>query len=108
MNKSNLELLTPLNSVLLLVDYQPAMFDGIGSGDRTYIKNNAVAAAKSASILGVPTILTAIHPEGNGKFISEISSLFPDLKVISRKIPSFDAFEDATVLESLEQQNVLN
>ena len=102
MNKSNLESLTPLNSALLLVDYQPAMFNGIGSSDRTYIKNNAVAVAKSARILGVPTILTAIRPESNGGFISEIGDIFPDLKVISRRIPSFDAFEDIAVLEAVK------
>jgi nicotinamidase-related amidase len=102
MNKSNLELLTPSNSVLLLVDYQPAMFKGIGSGDRTYIKNNAVAVAKAANILDVPTVLTAIHPEGNGDFIKEIGDLFPTIEVISRKIPSFDAFEEREVLEAVK------
>lgn len=102
MNNSKLDLLTPSNSVLLLVDYQPAMFKGVGSGDRTNIKNSAVAAAKAASILDVPTVLTSIHPEGNGEFIKEITDLFPTLKVIARKIPSFDALEDAEVLAAIK------
>jgi nicotinamidase-related amidase len=102
MNKSNLELLTPSNSVLLLVDYQPAMFKGVGSGDRTNIKNSAVATAKAASILGVPTILTSIHPEGNGEYINEIADLFPGSSVIARKMPSFDAFEDEAVLAAVK------
>lgn len=98
MNKSNLDLLTPSNSVLLLVDYQSAMFNGVGSGDRTVIKNCAVATAKAASILSVPTVLTSIYPEGNGEFIKEIAGLFPKLKVIARKLPSFDALEEEAVL----------
>lgn len=97
MNKSNLDLLTPANSVLLLVDYQSAMFNGVGSGNRTLIKNCAVAVAKAASILGVPTVLTSIFPEGNGEFIKEITDLFPKLKVHARKMPSFDALEDGAV-----------
>ena len=72
MNKHNLDLLTPNNSVLLLVDYQPSMFKGVGSGDRTLIKNCAVATAKAASILNIPTVLTSINPERNGEFIKEI------------------------------------
>jgi nicotinamidase-related amidase len=98
MDNSKLDLLTPSNSVLLLVDYQPAMFNGVGSGDRTIIKNSAIATAKAASILNISTILTSIYPEGNGEFIKEITDLFPGLKVIARKLPSFDAFEEDSVL----------
>jgi nicotinamidase-related amidase len=102
MENSKLELLTPSNSVLLLVDYQPAMFRGVGSGDRTIIKNSAVAAAKAASILSVPTVLTTINPQANGEFIKEISDLFPKIKAIPRKIPSFDALEDEAVMEAVK------
>lgn len=66
MDNSKLDLLSPSNSVLLLVDYQRAMFNGVGSGNRTIIKNSAVAAATAAGILGVPAVLTSIYPEGNG------------------------------------------
>ena len=102
MNKPNLDLLTPNNSVLLLVDYQPSMFKGVGSGDRTLIKNCAVASAKAASILNVPTVLTSINPEGNGEFIKEITDLFPKIKVIARKMPSFDALEEEAVLAAIK------
>jgi nicotinamidase-related amidase len=102
MNKSSLDLLTPLNSVLLLVDYQKAMFAGVGSGDRTLIKNCAVATAKAASILDVPVVLTSIYPEGNGEFIKEITDLFPKVKVLARKMPSFDALEEDAVSKAVK------
>jgi len=102
MNNSKLDLLTPANSLLLLVDYQPAMFKGVGSGDRTAIKNNAVAAAKAASILSVPTVLTSINPQGNGEFIKEITDLFPNVQVIARKMPSFDALEEEPVFAAVK------
>jgi nicotinamidase-related amidase len=102
MDNSKLDLLTPQNSLLLLVDYQPAMFKGVGSGNRTLIKNSAVAAAKAASILNVPAVLTSIYPEGNGEFIKEITDLFPKTKVIARQMPSFDALEEAPVLAAVK------
>jgi hypothetical protein len=45
-NDGKLELLTDKNSVLVLVDYQSAMFKGVASSDTTIIKNGAVCAAK--------------------------------------------------------------
>jgi nicotinamidase-related amidase len=89
-----LELLTDKNSVLALVDYQPSMFKGVASGDKTIIRNAAFCAAKAASILGIPVVLSTINPKSNGDFISEITALFPGLEVFARRVPSFDAFED--------------
>jgi len=89
-----LELLTDKNSVLALVDYQPTMIRSVASGDKTIIKGAAVGAAKAASILGIPVVLSAINPKSNGAFFPEISGLFPGLDVFARKVPSFDAFED--------------
>jgi nicotinamidase-related amidase len=70
------------------------MFKGVASGDKTIIKNAAVCAAKAAGILGVPVVLSAINPGKLGKFIPEITQLFPGQEAFARKIPSFDAFED--------------
>lgn len=102
MEDSKLELLTAKNSALLLVDYQPGMLNGIESGSRTTIKAAAVAAAKAASILDVPIVLTSIHPEGNGDFLKDISGLFPGQEVFARKMPSFDAYEDDRVLAAIK------
>jgi nicotinamidase-related amidase len=89
-----LDLLTDKNSILLLVDYQPSMFKGVASGDKARIKIAAVLAAKAASILSVPVVLSTINPQSNGDCIPEITGLFPGQRVFARKIPSFDAFED--------------
>ena len=102
MGDSKLELLTAKNSALLLVDYQPGMFKGIESGSRTVIKAAAVAAAKAASILDVPVVLTSIYPEGNGEFLKDISGLFPGQEVFARKLPSFDAYEEDRVLDAVK------
>ncbi len=89
-----LALLSVENSVLVLVDYQPSMIRGVGSGDKTVIKNAVIGAAKAASILGVPVVLSSINPKMNGDVFQEITSLFPNQEVFARKVPGFDAFED--------------
>lgn len=103
MEKSKLTFLSDKNSVLLLVDYQPSMFRGVGSGDRNLIKNSAVAVAKAAKILGIPVVMTSINPKLNGDFIGEITDLFPKQKVIPRKIPGFDALEDKEVFDAVKK-----
>ncbi len=89
-----LELLSDKNSVLVLVDFQPAMFAGVASGDKTIIRNAATCAAKAARILGVPVVLSAIGPQRNGEFMADVTKLFPGQEVFARAVPSFDAFED--------------
>lgn len=98
-----LELLTDENSALVLVDYQPTMFAGVASGDKTIIRNAAYCAAKAAQILKVPVVLSAINPAGNGKFLAEIADLFPGQEVYARAVPSFDAFEDEKTLNAFKK-----
>lgn len=93
-NVGKLEFLTPQNSVLALIDFQPSMFRGVASGDKSRIKTAAVCAAKAAKILGVPAVLSSINPKFNGDFIKDITDLFPNVEVVAREVPSFDAFED--------------
>ncbi|MEN6611069.1 MAG: isochorismatase family protein [Methanoregulaceae archaeon] len=92
--KGSLELLTDKNSCLVLVDYQSSMFKGVASGDKTIIRNAAYCAAKAASVLGIPVVLSAINPANNGEFMPEVAKLFPGREAFARKVPSFDAFED--------------
>ncbi len=97
MKDSRLELLTDKNSALVLVDYQPAMFKGVGSGNRSSMLDSAVGAARAAALLQVPVVLSSIYPQGNGDFLKDITENFPKVPVYSRKIPGFDAFDDEDV-----------
>ena len=91
------------SSVLLLVDYQARMFWGAPANDSTYVKNNVMALAKGAAVLGVPTVLTTIGAKNNGDFLPEIVEMFPSTPVIDRKLPSFDAFEDKDVFDAVKK-----
>jgi nicotinamidase-related amidase len=88
---------------LVLVDYQARMFYGIESHSRTDIKNNVMALAKGAQILGIPTVLTTIGAASNGPFLPEIVEMFPGANVMDRTLPSFDAFEEQEVLDAVKQ-----
>ena len=77
MENSDLDFITVINGVLLLIDYQPNMLKGVGSGERSAIKVAAVASAKAASMLAVPVVYTAVYPDGNGDFINELTDIFP-------------------------------
>ena len=102
-NDGKLELLTDKNSVLVLVDYQPTMFAGVASGDKTIIRNAAYCAAKAAAVLGVPVVLSTINPQNNGNFLAEVTALFPGQQAYARAVPSFDAFEDEKTYSALRK-----
>ena len=56
-SKTGLEaLLTPENSVLVLIDHQPFQFANLHSHEPTMIVNNVIGLAKSAKVFRVPTI----------------------------------------------------
>jgi nicotinamidase-related amidase len=99
----NLELLTDKNSTLVLVDYQPTMFAGVASGDKTIIRNAAYCAAKAASILAVPVVLSAINPQHNGSFVADVTKLFPGQEVFARAVPGFDSFEDVKTWNAVKK-----
>jgi nicotinamidase-related amidase len=103
LKEGRLELLNDKNSCLVLIDYQPSMFKGVASSDKSIIKQAAVGAARAASILGIPVVLSTINPKTNGEFIPEIATIFIGLEVISRKILSFDAFEDQSVWKAVKK-----
>src|SRR5689334_22802864 len=93
MNKSSLELLTPQNCALALIDHQPQMFFGVGSVDRELILNNVVGLAKTAKIFQLPTVFTTIAAKTfSGPLIPQIQAVFPNLTPIDRT--SMNSWED--------------
>jgi len=97
---SKLEMLSPENHAIALVDYQPAMYQGVQSHDRLVTFNNVQVLAKAAKLFGVPTIVTAVAQDTfSGPFMPEVSSLFPGHTVIDRT--SMNAWLDAKFREAV-------
>ena len=86
-------LLTPGESVVALIDYQPQMFFGVGSHERHAVLNNAVALAKAANLFDVPVILTTVAAQTfSGALLPEIQAVFPDQVPIDRT--TMNSWED--------------
>ena len=97
---SKLEMLNPENHAIALVDFQPAMYQGVQSHDRLVTFNNVQVLAKAAKLFGVPTIVTAVAQDTfSGPFMPEVSSLFPGHTVIDRT--SMNAWLDAKFREAV-------
>ena len=95
-----LELLTPQNSQLLIIDQQPQMAFGVQSIDRQMLKNNVVALAKSAKVFKVPTTITTVETEGfSGHTYPELLAVFPDHKIVERT--SMNSWDDQNVRDAL-------
>ena len=86
-------LLTPGESVVALIDYQPQMFFGVGSHNRHVVLNNAVALAKAASLFNAPVVLTTVAAKTfSGELLPEIQAVFPDQDPIDRT--TMNSWED--------------
>ncbi|MDX2215173.1 MAG: hydrolase [Oculatellaceae cyanobacterium bins.114] len=80
-----LQMLTPDNCALALIDFQPAMFQGIQSHDRLVVMENVQILAKAAKVFGIPTVLTTVAKDSfSGPFMPEVTDLFPDQAIIDR------------------------
>ena len=82
---SAVEMLTPQNSAIALIDYQPAMFQGVQSHDRLVTFNNVQVLAKAAKLFGIPTVISTVAQNSfSGPFMPEVIELFPDHDIIDR------------------------
>lgn len=102
MNNHIHNLLTPDNTALVLVDYQPQMAFAVHSMDVHSLINNAVGLATAAKIFNVPTILTSVAAESfSGSTFPQLQAAIPELQPIDRTTMNF--WEDANVVDQIEQ-----
>lgn len=97
---SYLDLLTPQNSQLIIIDHQPQMAFGVQSIDRQMLKNNVVALAKAAKVFGVPTTITTVETESfSGHTYPEILAVLPSHNILERT--SMNSWDDQNVRDAL-------
>ncbi|HKT32508.1 MAG TPA: hydrolase [Gammaproteobacteria bacterium] len=78
-------LLTPKNSCLIIIDYQPVQVSSIASMDRELLVENIVRVARTAKTYGLPIVLSTVNVK-TGKNQPTIQQLQDVLK----GIPSYD------------------
>jgi nicotinamidase-related amidase len=94
-------LLTPQNSVLVLIDHQPYQFANLHSHEPTMVVNNVVGLAKAAKLYNVPTLLTTVLEERGGYLIKGLQDVFPEQKPIDRTF--INTWEDRRVVDAVKK-----
>lgn len=88
------DLLTPKNAALLIIDFQPVQVASILSMERRTLIANVVAVARSATLYGVPVVLSTVNVATgrNAPTIGQLQSVLPGVTPIDRT--SINAWED--------------
>jgi nicotinamidase-related amidase len=101
MSNPKLEVLTPQNSQLIIIDHQPQMAFGVQSIDRQTLKNNVVGLAKAARAFDIPTVITTVESDSfSGRTYPEILDVFPDHTILERS--SMNSWDDQKVRDALK------
>ena len=96
------QMITPSNCALALIDFQPAMFQGVQSHDRKVIVDNVQILARAGKLFEVPTIVSTVAKDSfSGPFMPEVTeNILPDHTVIDRT--SINAWLDANFRKAVE------
>lgn len=88
------DLLTPKNAALLIIDFQPVQVASIVSMERRELIANVVAVARSATLYGVPVILSTVNVATgrNAPTIRQLQAVLPGVTPIDRT--AINAWED--------------
>ena len=94
-------LLTPQNSVLAVIDYQPSQFSGVNSIDRDLLLENIVSTVKTAKAFRMPIVHSTINvATGRSEStVPELAELLENDPPIDRT--STNAWEDAEFLAAV-------
>jgi nicotinamidase-related amidase len=94
-------LLTPANSALIVIDYQPAQIQLVKSMDTDLLVRNAVSVARTAKTYGLPIILSTVNvANGQGHTVSELAEVLTDEAEIDRT--QINAWEDVEFRRAVE------
>lgn len=100
---SHMDLHTPENSAIVLIDHNLGTSLSVQSMDRQALVNNTVALAKIAKRMNVPLVVT------NGQDTDPSSTLFPELLSVLGETPviarygTFNAWDDADFVAAIER-----
>ena len=96
-------LLTPQNSALVLIDYQPPQFSAVRSMDPDLLLENIVSTVKTAKAFDVPIVHSTINVSTgrSQSTVPELATLLEDSPPIDRT--STNAWEDAEFLAAVRR-----
>ncbi len=95
------DLLTPQNSALIIIDYQPVQVTSVASMARKTLVENIVSVTKGARLFGLPIVLSTVNVESgkNQPTIQQLSSILPEQKSFDRS--TINAWEDKEFVQAV-------
>ena len=95
-------LVTPLNSTLIVIDYQPPQIADIASMDRNEMVKNVVALIKMAKLYKMPIVHSTVNVKTGLN-----SPPIPQVRQVTKDLPSYDrtsinAWEDKEFVEAVK------
>jgi nicotinamidase-related amidase len=95
-------LLTPANSALVIIDYQPAQLATVTSMDTKLLTRNIVTVARLAKTYGVPIVLSTVNVVANGQppTLPELRDVLSDSVELDRT--QINAWEDVEFRAAIE------
>lgn len=94
-------LLTPQNSALVVIDYQPSQVQTVTSVDHEVLVRNIVSVARTAKAFGLPIVLSTVNvANGQGPTIPELKEVLADNSEIDRT--QINAWEDVEFRQAVE------
>lgn len=95
-------LLSPDNSLLTIIDYQPVQVGSIGSMRHSDLLENASLVAKTAKLYNLPIILSTVnaHNQRNSDTVKPIKDVVGDIPSYDRS--SINAWEDKDYNEAIK------
>ena len=94
-------LITPQNSALVLIDYQPSQLAGVRSMDRDLLVMNAVSTVKIIKAFDVPVVHSTVNvATGRGQpTLPELADLLTDDKPLDRT--TINSWEDTEFVQAV-------
>ncbi len=95
-------LLTPENSALIIIDYQPVQVGSVASMDRRELVLNIVDVARAAKLYGLPIVLSTVNVSTgkNAPTIHQLTDVIGEIQVLDRT--SINAWEDVEFVSAVK------
>lgn len=94
-------LLTPRNSALIVIDYQPGQVQTVTSIDHQLLTDNIVSVARLARTFNLPVVLSTVNvANGQGHTLPELRSVLSDSREIDRTL--INSWEDVAFRRAVE------
>ena len=95
-------LLTPKNSALVVIDYQPSQVAAVHSMDHELLLRNIVSVARLAKVYQLPIVLSTVNVQANGQppTLPELREVLADSVELDRT--QINAWEDVEFRAAVE------